>query len=146
MSIGQICWQDATEGMDLPVMMIDVTYKMAILHVAGGWDYMPGHHEPAYARRQGVKDIFLNTLFHQSMVDRTICDWAGPLTFLTRRKIAMTGQIYPGDKVTGTGRVVRVWRAEDGSGRVDVDVKIRSGEEVVCTAECTVRLPDRGGQ
>lgn len=139
----QIYWNDVAVGVDLPVISVDVTYKMAILHVAGGWDYMPGHHEPEYARRQGVKNIFLNTLFHQSMVDRTITDWAGPLTFLLRRKIAMRGQIYPGDTIKGVAKVTRVWRGPDDDGRIDLDVVIRSGEDDVCNAICTVRLPDR---
>ena len=139
----QVYWDDVTDGMELPVMTVNVTYKMAILHVAGGWDYMPGHHEPAYAERQGVRNIFLNTLFHQSMVDRTVTDWAGPSTFLMRRKIAMRGQIYPDDVIQGLGRVTRVWRGPDGDGRVDIDVVIRNGDEDVCVADCTVRLPVR---
>lgn len=143
--INQIHWDDVTPGLALPVMELDVTYKMAILHVAGGWDYMPGHHEPDYAKRQGVKTIFLNTLFHQSMVDRTVTDWAGPYTFLLRRKIAMRGQIYPGDTVRGIGTVTKVWRGPEGDGRVDIDVVIRVGEEDVCVADCTVRLPVRAG-
>lgn len=143
MTLNQVYWNDVTEGMDLPVMSVDVTYKMAILHVAGGWDYMPGHHEPDYAKRQGVKTIFLNTLFHQSMIDRTITDWAGPLTFLLRRKIAMRGQIYPGDTILGIAKVTKVWRGPDNDGRVDLDVVIRNGDEDVCVGDCTIRLPDR---
>lgn len=138
----QILWGDVKEGMTLPVCSMDVTYKTAILHVAAGWDYMPGHHDPEYARAQGAKTIYLNTLFHQSFVDRTITDWAGPLTFLKRRKISMRDQIYPGDRIEGHATVKRVYRNDREEGLVDLDVSIRTPRGTACVAECTIRLPD----
>lgn len=138
----QVLWGSVTEGFVLPVCTMDVTYKTAILHVAAGWDYMPGHHDPAYARAQGADNIYLNTLFHQSFVDRTITDWAGPLTFLKRRKISMRDQIYPGDRIEGHAVVKRVYRSEQDEGLVDLDVSIKTPRAVACVAECTIRLPD----
>lgn len=134
---------DVTEETAVPVLVMDVTYKTAILHVAGGWDYMPGHHEPAYAIAQGTENIYLNTLFHQSLVDRTVLDWAGPLTFLTRRKISMRDQIYPGDRIEGHAKVVKAYRNAKGEALVDFTVAIRTPRADACVAECTIRLPER---
>jgi hypothetical protein len=124
----------------VPVCTMDVTYRTAILHVAAGWDYMPGHHEPAYAQRQGMETIYLNTLFHQSFVDRTLTDWAGPQTFLTRRKISMRDQIYPNDRIEGHAKVVAV--REQGT-LIDLTVVVRTPRADACLAECTIRLPER---
>ena len=85
----QVYWEDAQAGFKLPAVHMDITFRKCVLHVAAGWDYMPGHHDPEYARSQGTRTAFLNTLFHQSFVDRIVTDWAGPRTFINRRKIAM---------------------------------------------------------
>lgn len=143
MDFHQLYAGDVTIDTTVPVCTMDVTYKTAILHVASGWDYMPGHHEPAYAIRQGTETIYLNTLFHQSFVDRTLTDWAGPLTFLTRRRISMRDQIYPGDRIEGRATVVAVRTGEKGETLVDLSVVIRTPRADACLAECTIRLPER---
>lgn len=143
MSLSQLYAGDVTVETVVPVCTMEVTYKTAILHVAAGWDYMPGHHDPAYARSQGTDTIYLNTLFHQSFVDRTLTDWAGPLTFLTRRKISMRDQIYPGDRIEGHAKVLTVRNGENGQTLVDLSVIIRTPRTEACIAECTVRLPNR---
>jgi hypothetical protein len=140
MAHSQLYARDVTLETVVPVCAMDVTYKTAILHVAAGWDYMPGHHEPAYAQRQGMETIYLNTLFHQSFVDRTLTDWAGPQTFLTRRKISMRDQIYPNDRIEGHAKVVAV--REQGT-LIDLTVVIRTPRADACLAECTIRLPER---
>ncbi|HZU63444.1 MAG TPA: hypothetical protein VFF98_07165, partial [Novosphingobium sp.] len=83
--------------------------------------------------------------FHQSMVDRTVMDWAGPLAFLTRRKIAMLDQICPGDRIEGHARVERVYRGEKGEGLVDFTVEITRPGTVCCRGWATLRLPERAG-
>ncbi|WP_156677953.1 hypothetical protein [Sphingomonas profundi] len=140
---GQLYAGDVSVETTIPVCTMDVTYKTAILHVAAGWDYMPGHHEPAYAVRQGTENIYLNTLFHQSFVDRTITDWSGPLTFLTRRRISMRDQIYPGDRIEGYAHVTGVRTGDRGEALVDVAVTIRTPRADACVATCTIRLPER---
>ncbi len=132
-----------SEGTELPPVTMDITLKKCVLHVAAGWDYMPGHHDPEYARSQGTRTAFMNTLFHQSFVDRVVTDWAGPATFINRRKIAMKAAICAGDSIVGSARVSRVYRDDAGRGRVDLAVWIRNqnGEEC-CAADCTVTLPD----
>jgi acyl dehydratase len=137
-----VFWDDITEGEALPVLSVNVTYKMAIMHVAAGWDYMPGHHEPDYAKSQGQETIFLNTLFHQSMVDRVMTDWAGPRGFVARRKLSMKGTIYPGDILTGEAKVTRRYAA-DGKHFLDLDIRLSNQTHLCATAEATLILPVR---
>jgi acyl dehydratase len=135
-------WDDIAEGQSLPVLTVNVTYKMAIMHVAAGWDYMPGHHEPDYAKAQGQETIFLNTLFHQSMVDRVMTDWAGPRGFITRRKLSMKGAIYPGDVLTGEAKVTRHYVAE-GKHLLDLEIRLSTQSCLCATADATLMLPAR---
>lgn len=143
-SFRQVYWEDAQVGFELPPVHMDITLRKCVLHVAAGWDYMPGHHDAEYARSQGTRTVFLNTLFHQSFVDRVVTDWAGPRTFINRRKIAMKAAICAGDHIIGTARVTRVYRHESGHGRVDLDVWIRNQDGAdCCVADATVTLPSR---
>lgn len=142
-AFAQIYWNDVEAGSTLPVVAMEVTYKICILHVGAGWDYMPGHHNPDYARAQGQPTVFVNTLFHQSFVDRVVTDWAGPLTFINRRKIAMKGSICAGDHIEGHGVVKRVYRSDDGEGRIDFDIVVKNQTMDCCIAECTATLPQR---
>ncbi|HYZ48038.1 MAG TPA: hypothetical protein VE567_04005 [Sphingomonas sp.] len=143
MKFHQLYAGDVTTEAVVPVCAMDVTYKTAIMHVAAGWDYMPGHHDPAYAIAQGTDNIYLNTLFHQSFIDRTLTDWAGPLTFLVRRKMSMRDQIYPGDHIEGHAKVLAVREGQKGEALVDLSVVIRTPRGDACVAECTIRLPGR---
>jgi acyl dehydratase len=137
-----VFWDDVREGQTLPALTVQVTYKMAIMHVAAGWDYMPGHHEPDYAKSQGQETIFLNTLFHQSMVDRVMTDWAGPRGFIARRKLSMKGAIYPGDILTGEAKITRRYEA-DGKHRLDLNITLSNQTHICATAEATLILPVR---
>lgn len=136
-----LAWDDVLEGEILPAVTLDVTYRHLIHHVGAGRDYMPGHHDPAYARAQGVEGIFANTLFHQSFVDRVMTDWAGPAAFIARRKVAMRGPIQAGDALVGEGKVVGLRRGVEGRGAVDLDITLRNQKGVCCVASGTLLLP-----
>lgn len=138
----QLRWEDVNENDTLPRVTIEVPYKRVIMTPAATWDYMPGHHEPDYARSQGQKTIYLNTLFFQGLIDRVITEWAGPGTFIARRKLAMKSSIYAGDTAYGQGRVTRVYQDDQGRCKVDVDVVISNQNGVSATADATVILPN----
>src|SRR5262245_9607962 len=92
-------------GTPLPVVKLPITYSMVVALVDGTRDYFPGHHDPEYARAQGQPDIYLNTGFYQGFVDRITLDWAGPAWFVHRRTMRIVQSAYPGDVLTGTGKI-----------------------------------------
>lgn len=136
-------WEDVREGESLPPIVLEISYKRVIMNTATGRDYMRGHHDPEFARQQGVRTIYMNTFFHQAFVDRIMTDWAGPAAFIARRKIAMRASICAGDTVIGEGRVAR--RRTDAQGRplVDLAITIRNEREICCVAEGTLLMPTR---
>lgn len=117
---------------------LDVSYARVIRNVAAGRDFMRGHHEPAFAREQGVRTIYVNTFFHQALVDRLMTDWAGPTAFIARRKIMMRQPICAGDVAVASGRVVALRLREDGRQHVDVEMDIRTDAGVCCDASGTI--------
>lgn len=132
--------QDTQTVERLPPVMLEITHTRAIQHVAASRDYMRGHHDVAFARSQGQPTIFLNTNFHQGLVDRVVSDWAGPRSFIVRRKLQMTGSVLVGDQVRAEGEVNAVASAEAQEGERVLDVRVVTGSGVCSRAEVTVRL------
>ncbi len=137
----QKTWEEVREGEELPRLAMAITYKKIIMNAATTWDYFPGHHDPEYARAQNQQTIYMSTLFFQGLVDRLVTDWAGPRTFITRRKITMTGSIYAGDDLYATGRVVRRYRDEQGRQLVDIEIDVGNQEGTKCPSSVTAWLP-----
>lgn len=141
--MNQLFWEDVAEGYRFSVPLMHVSYRHLINHVGAGRDYMRGHHDPTYAHEQGQRDIYPNTLFHQSMVDRVMTDWAGPRSFIARRKIAMRGSIYPGDDLRGEAEVVKRHVDAHGRHRVELRIALVTQAALVCEAEGSLALPSR---
>jgi acyl dehydratase len=143
----QKTWEEIREGEELPRLSMAITYKKIIMNAATTWDFFPGHHDPEYARDQNQKTIYMSTLFFQGLVDRLVTDWAGPRTFITKRKITMTGSIYAGDDLYATGRVARRYRDEQGRSLVDIEIDVGNQEGSKCPSSVTAWLPcaEQGG-
>lgn len=69
-------WGDVSEGEVLPRVTMHVPFAKVILNAAATNDYFPGHHDPEYARAQGQRNIYLNTMAIEGFIDRVATDWA----------------------------------------------------------------------
>jgi hypothetical protein len=126
---------EITDGQELPPVTLDVTYEKVVMTPMATWDLFPGHNDPFYAQCQGQKSIYLNTVALQGFADRVATDWAGPATFIARRKMTMKASVYPGGTLTGTGRVV-AQAIENG-----LAIRLTTQEAEVCSVETTILLP-----
>lgn len=147
-SYDQRYWEDVEEGEVLPRVEDEITYRRVIMNPATTWDYFPGHHDPEYARSQGQPTIYINTMHFLGFVDRLATDWAGPRSFVARRKVSMQRSIYAGDTMVGEGRVAGK-RTETAPDRVrhlvDLELTVRNQHgELCCPAQVTLELPSRG--
>ncbi len=100
------------KGQTFGPIHMPVSFKKVILNVAATFDYFPGHHEPDYARNQGVRNIFLNTIFLQGFADRAATDWLGGDAFVMRRKLIMSQPICAGDTLACRGVVEALGTAD----------------------------------
>ena len=129
-------------GLELPQVELRVTYEKVVMTPLATWDLFPGHCDPFYAQMQGQKSIYLNTITLQGFSDRVATDWAGPAAFIARRKMVMKASVYPGDVLTGSGRVVDTV-IEGDRRRVDLAIQLRTQAASVCDVETTLLLPLR---
>jgi len=120
----------------LPEVVLPVTLRLCVHDAAATRDYFPGHHDRNYARDQGVRDAFLNTMFFHGFVDRVVTDWTGPAGIIRERRLRMLAPIAIGDTIR-----TRAWvegRRHEGAAEV-VEVRVEVRAEYGLGAEAHVR-------
>ena len=139
----QPCWEDVEVGQEIEGFSLGITQRRSYLQASGSQDWYPVHFDPAFARKAGHEDVFMNTGFVQAALVRLITSWMGDGGFLKRLYIEMRRQHRPGDTMVLRGRVAR--KAErNGEGCVDLEVWAENEREGVATpGEATVILPRR---
>jgi acyl dehydratase len=68
-------------------------------------DFMPAHHDPAFAKAHGAPDMFMNILTTNGYVSRFVTDWAGPEAMVKSIKIRLGAPAVPGKPLRFSGRV-----------------------------------------
>lgn len=135
---GEDAWQRLAAGAVLPETALDVTEQTVILVPVSTWDLFPGHYSPGYAHAQGQQDMYLNTIALQGVVDRSATDHLGPEAWISRRKLAMIGSVYPGDRLEGAASVLAV-RCDGSSPSADLVVQMSTTRGPALRAELTVQ-------
>lgn len=133
-------WDEIRQGEALTQVTMAVPFERVILDAAATQDYFPGHHNSAYARHQGQKEIYLNTMAIEGFIDRVATDWAGPHTFIRKRQMQMRRSIYAGDTLCGEGTVDKCYQ-ENGRNLVDISISISTDSGLCVPASLTLELP-----
>jgi acyl dehydratase len=128
---------------EIPPIVDEITARRVVQNPGATGDYFPGHWDPDYARKQGQRAIYANSLHVFGLLDRAVTEWAGPTAFLVRRNVRLVSSMYAGDTVTVSGAVAE--QRQDETGRlVDLDLSITNQDgDVIATSRSTVRM---GGQ
>ena len=125
-------WRPA-EG-PLPDRVIDVTPTFVISSALATRDFQDVHHDRDRAVARGARDIFLNILTTAGLVQRYVCDWAGPDAAVRAISIRLGVPCHAGDTLTLTGQVT----ASEGTGQVvSVTGSCRLGDHVTGTVRIT---------
>jgi uncharacterized OB-fold protein len=125
-------WRPA-EGV-LPDRVIEVTPTFVISSALATRDFQDVHHDRDRAVQGGAKDIFLNILTTAGLVQRYVCDWAGPDAVVRGISIRLGVPCHAGDTLTLTGQVTQ----DDAAGQVvAVTGRCRLGDHVTGTVRIT---------
>jgi acyl dehydratase len=132
-------------GDRIPDLKVPITATTVVMGAIASRDFQPQHHDAAWAKRVGTRDIFLNTPTQGGWVTRYVTDWAGPTARIGRMAYKMRSSIYPGDLMvmSGTVKSVHVDRADCCWAEVVVEVKV--GDDVRTAMTVTVALPAKAG-
>src|SRR5262245_24641016 len=98
-------WVSVSEGEELPGVTFPLTMRAMMVAVGGTRDLYAIHHDREFARENGARDIFVNTMFYEALFGRIATDWAGPEAFLRKLRFSMKSPNCLGDTITSRGRV-----------------------------------------
>jgi acyl dehydratase len=103
-------------------------------------DFMPVHHDRAYAASQGAPDIFMNIISTNGFCSRYLTDWAGSDAVVKRLAIRLGVPAHPGSTLTFTGSVLAVERR---GYEQFVEIQFRAANELGdhATGTATLTLP-----
>jgi acyl dehydratase len=132
-------------GDTLPELRVPVTATTVVQGAAASRDWQPQHHDSAWAKRVGTKDIFLNTPTQGGWISRYITDWTGPTGRLARFGYRMKVSIYPGDLMVIGGTVTNIHKDRTDCVWVDVDVEVKVDDKVCTAVAVTVAVPEKAG-
>jgi acyl dehydratase len=113
---------DIAVGDSITPLELPLTSTLIVAGAIASRDFMPVHHDKAFAQSQGAPDIFLNILSSNAYVARFVTDWAGPEAMLKNINIRLGVQALPGQVLRFTGEVLSI-RREDKEAVVEVAVK-----------------------
>ena len=123
------------EGDQLPAFVLPVTSTVIVAGAIASRDFMPAHHDTAYARAQGAPERFRKILTTHGYVSRIITDWAGPEAMIRKIAIRLGGPAIPGLPLHFSGEVARV--VEEAEARI-VEVSVRAANDLGDHATGTV--------
>ena len=126
-----------------PKLEFPITVKTLTLAVCGTRDLMPYHHDPAYSKSVGNRDMFVNTMFDQALFARYVTDWCGPESDFRETTLQMLGQLCPGDLAIVQGRVTD--KSESGKDKlVKIEMGASSTEHgIAATSSAVIAMPSR---
>ena len=127
-------------GDTLPELAIPLTATRIVAGAIATRDFMPVHHDRAYAASQGAPDIFMNIISTNGFCSRYLTDWAGSDAVVKRLAIRLGVPAHPGSTLTFTGSVLTVERRDD---EQFVEVEFRASNELGdhATGTATLTLP-----
>ncbi|SNR25997.1 MaoC like domain-containing protein [Actinomadura mexicana] len=125
-------------GEQLPELSIPLTRTMIVATALASRDYQDVHHDPSLAVERGSRDVFMNILTTNGLVDRYVTSWAGPAAVVKAIRIRLGAPNYPGDTMVLTGTVA----AKDDAGR-RVEIAVRGVNAIGphVTGTVVVELP-----
>ena len=127
----------------LPEMVVDVSATFVVASALATRDFTPVHHDRDLAVANGSRDIFVNILTDNGLLQRFVSRWAGPQALLRRTSVRLGVPCYAGDTLTFTGQVTDRIRVSGGD-RYEVRVTGRCslGDHIIATA--VLDVPEGG--
>jgi acyl dehydratase len=138
-------WTDIEVGDEVTPLEIPLTTTMIVAGAIASRDFMPVHHDAAYAKQQGSPNLFTNILTSNGYCVRFLTDWAGPEAMVTKLAIRLGVPSFPDDPLRFTGSVTSKSEGSDGENFVEVSFQAANslGNHVSGTA--VLSLLDEAG-
>lgn len=128
----------APVGTELPPLSIEATPTFVISAAIATRDFQDVHHDRDQAQLRGSRDIFVNILTDNGLVQRFVTDWAGQDALVRSINIRLGVPCYAYDTLTLSGRIAENTGTE---ALIDVVGKVSRGDHITGTVR--IELPVR---
>jgi acyl dehydratase len=122
-------------GQQLPEWSLPLTPTTIVSTAIATRDWQDVHHDRDVAQAAGSKDIFMNILTTNGLVERFVVDWLGQDAELKGIAIRLGAPAYPYDTLTFSGTVAEV---AGGVATIDVVGWVSLGDHVTGTVRVAV--------
>ena len=127
---------DLRVGDSLPEWSLPLTPTTIVSTAIATRDWQDVHHDRDIAQAAGSKDIFMNILTSNGLVERYVVDALGHDTELKGIAIRLGAPAYPYDTLTFRGEVTAI---EDGIATLSVVGSVSLGDHVTGTVKVVAR-------
>lgn len=128
------------QGDEIPEFDYPLSVQRLVMAAASVRDFAPIHHDREFAQSWGAPDMFVNTVFIQSLIEFTLRRWMGPAGRLRKLRYRMLTFNAPGDILRCGATVVEVTPHHDVD-NVRLAVRVTSQRGHTVTGEAVVTLP-----
>jgi MaoC like domain len=122
-------------GDRIPAWSLPMTPTTIVSTAIATRDWQDVHHDRDIAQAAGSKDIFMNILTTNGLVEKFVADWVGHDAEIKGIAIRLGAPAHPYDTLTFTGTVSSV---EDGLATIDVVGAVSLGDHVTGTVRVAV--------
>ncbi|MFI6517633.1 MaoC/PaaZ C-terminal domain-containing protein [Spirillospora sp. NPDC050679] len=132
-------YEEVEVGAELPELRVPLTRTMIVATALASRDFQDVHHDPALAAERGSRDVFMNILTTNGLLDRYATGWAGPAAVVRAIRVRLGAPNHPGDTMVLTGRVTA---KHDAGRRVEIAVRGVNSAGPHVTGTVVVGLPE----
>ena len=134
-------FEGVREGETLPPFVVEKLTRTDLVRYAGAsGDFNPIHHDEEFAKAAGNPTVFGHGMLTAGFLAKCLTDAVG-VENVRRYKVRFSTRVWPGDRITCTGRVTKKYEA-DGERRIDGELTAtRQTGETAITGTFTAALP-----
>jgi acyl dehydratase len=119
-------------GEAIPEWSLPMTPTTIVSTAIATRDWQDVHHDRDVAQAAGSKDIFMNILTSNGLVEKYVSDWLGHDCELKGIAIRLGAPAHPYDTLTFSGTVAEI---ADGIATIDVVGRVSLGDHVTGTVK-----------
>ncbi|GAA3834421.1 MaoC family dehydratase [Nocardioides panacisoli] len=119
-------------GQQIPEWSLPMTPTTIVSTAIATRDWQDVHHDRDVAQAAGSKDIFMNILTSNGLVEKYVADWLGHDCELAGIAIRLGAPAHPYDTLTFSGTVGEI---ADGIATIDVVGRVSLGDHVTGTVK-----------
>jgi acyl dehydratase len=122
-------------GQVIPEWSLPMTPTTIVSTAIATRDWQDVHHDRDVAQAAGSKDIFMNILTTNGLVEKYVADWAGHDAEIKGIAIRLGAPAHPYDTLTFSGTVSSI---EDGVATIQITGAVSLGDHVTGTVKVAV--------